>query len=73
MKWLINQLFDWLIGLDDDLVDWLIILLIDWLIDWLIVKVEMYGLPCDIVRREKKFKTRTSLNGLNPTFRKSSV
>ena len=69
MKWLINQLFDWLIGLDDNLVDWLI----DYIIDWLIVKVEMYGLPCDIVRREKKFKTRTSLNGLNPTFRQSSV
>ena len=33
MKWLINQLFDWLIGLDDNLVDWLIDYIIDWLID----------------------------------------
>jgi len=32
------------------------------------VEVEMYGLPCDTVRRERKFKTRTVLNGLNPIF-----
>ena len=32
-------------------------------------QVEMYGLPCDTVRRERKFKTRTVLNGLNPIFR----
>jgi len=32
------------------------------------VEVEMYGLPCDTVRREKKFKTKQVQNGINPTF-----
>ncbi len=31
------------------------------------VQVEMYGLPCDTVRRGK-FRTRTVPNGLNPLF-----
>ena len=31
----------------------------------------MYGLPCDTVRREKKFRTKTVQNGLNPVFRKT--
>ncbi len=36
-----------------------------------IFQVEMYGLPCDTVRREKKFRTKTIQNGLNPVFRKT--